>query len=157
MKNLITLFIVMFAIQLSIAQTSNRTVSVELGVDPTTISSNDVDWVGKVGMNIGQYGGIAVFYERYDSQNYVSYGIQPSIGTTLIGKLQGSVGTELSVIQLNYKETERYITYAFNMELGYQLNSNVIAFGGLDYKYRPDGNPKEWSMAPGIGIRVYIL
>lgn len=153
MKKLFITFILCMTIMFASAQTT----FVEIGVNPPSISTEDVNWTTKVGTNIGQKYGVAAFYERYNTENYISYGIQPSLGGTIVGGLQYGIGTEISMIE-RYTSfgDESYLTYAVNGELSYQID-NLAVFYGYDLKRRPDLGSEKYSLSSGVGLRVFLF
>jgi hypothetical protein len=175
MKNVLTVILLLLTINLCVAQESDTINKpehyVEFGMDPLYMVGEDsqgyVDWVVKLGSEVGEYGNIAAFYERNNGANYVSYGIQPGFVLPIAYGFHANLGTELSIIEryglegmgLLYTSEDRShdLTYAFNVGLSYRLHKNLSLGYSADFKHRPDINPGTWADSYRLGLKIYFL
>jgi hypothetical protein len=179
MRNFLTVVLLLLMISVSYGQETvvepkpeDKPLNyIEFGMDPSFMigeeSNGYVDWVVKLGSDAGKYGNVAVFYERSNSNKYVSYGVQPGLTIPVILGLHANVGTELSIIEryglkevgLLHSSDDRthHATYAFNVGLSYRLHKNISIGYAADFKRRPDMSSKDWEESYRIGVKLYLL
>jgi hypothetical protein len=175
MRNFLTVILLLLMIGVSYGQEAKVEDKpenyIEFGADPSFLVGQEangyVDWVVKFGSEFGDYGNIAVFYERADMKNYVSYGIQPGLVIPIVYGLRAKVGTELSMIErydleevgiLYTRKSRTYDpTYAFNIGLDYRFHKNVALGYSADFKRRPDISSSKWEESFRVGLTLYFL
>lgn len=169
MKKIKILLLLLLVTQLGFSQQNYTNYYVDLGLNPSVLlnkeTKGELNWFAKLGHNFDSKNSVAVFYERYNADNYVSYGVQPSTTINIVAGLQVGLGLEASIIErydvgktVLYGGTrEHYLTGAINGSLAYKFDKHFTAYYGLDYKYRPDIADERWVLSPSIGLRFGFL
>jgi hypothetical protein len=172
MKKTIILLVVVLLSQIGFAQENEEqnysNQYVEFGLNPDVLLSEDtkgdLNWFVKLGHNFDNNNSIAIFYERYNAENYISYGVQPSSSVNIVGGLQLGLGVEVSVIErydigkslISSGYRNHYLTGAISGDISYQFDKYFTIYYSGDLKYRPDLDG-EWDLSPSIGFRFGFM
>jgi hypothetical protein len=168
MKRFLTVLILLVT-TISFAQEKDNTTNGFIGfsIDPAQLVEGEpkgFQWVAEVGVQ-DKFSRVALFYERFDEIEYVSYGLQPSLILPLFSTVDLGLGTEVSIIRRPARnasfftrgdEYSSYASYAFNGSVSVKVVDRLSLFVKADMKRRPDID-KLWQFSGYTGVRVSFL